>query len=294
MKSRRAYILLYFLVIYVFAQLCWWGFSMFEAYSELSELKGEYYLTKVNRMLLGEGSVFLVILILAVWYIRKVIKKEIDLSLQQQNFLLAVTHELKTPIASSKLNTQTFIKNIDKLSREQKEKLLSNTNQDLKRLDRLVENILVSTKLQAESDVFLDKKKINLNTHIHKVISLLPNTNNIERVKISDNMECSIIFDEDSLTSILLNLIENALKYSQKDVFIRFNQSTIEVIDQGNGVKDKTKIFDQFYREENEETRTSKGSGLGLFIVKKLCEINNASILIKDNHPSGSIFVVNF
>ena len=295
MKTKKAYFLLYFLVLYVFAQLCWWGYLLYDVSFELTEVTQVNHIEKVKRMLLGEGGVFFVILILAILYIRSVIKKEVELSLQQQNFLLAVTHELKTPIASSKLNTQLLLKNYSKLSEEQKNKLLSNTNQDMNRLERLVENILIATKLQSNSEIFLDKKELNLFALIEKSLLHIPSYEQEKnRIQLNISKDVIVFFDEDSLVSIVLNLIENALKYSEEIVELSYEKGLFSIRDYGKGIVDKKKVFHQFYREENEETRTSKGSGLGLFLVKKLIEINHATIQIKDNAPRGTVFEICF
>ena len=182
-----------------------------------------------------------------------------------------------------------------KLSEEQKNKLLSNTNQDMNRLERLVENILIATKLQSNSEIFLDKKELNLFALIEKSLLHIPSYEQEKnRIQLNISKDVIVFFDEDSLVSIVLNLIENALKYSEEIVELSYEKGLFSIRDYGKGIVDKKKVFHQFYREENEETRTSKGSGLGLFLVKKLIEINHATIQIKDNAPRGTVFEICF
>jgi len=109
-------------------------------------------------------------------------------------------------------------------------------------------------------------------------------------------------FDHLAFRSILVNLIENALKYSNSapNIFVKLWTSTnsifVSVADQGIGIQEdeKLRVFEKFFRSGNEETRQSKGTGLGLYIVKYLVEHHQGSISIRSNTPKGSIFELQF
>ncbi|HYH56159.1 MAG TPA: sensor histidine kinase, partial [Anseongella sp.] len=98
----------------------------------------------------------------------------------------------------------------------------------------------------------------------------------------------------------LSNLVENALKYSPPEAGIEIelreenSRACLRVADRGQGIpeKEKEKIFDKFYRAGNEETRRTKGTGLGLFIVKQVLDNHGAAITVKDNEPSGTVFEI--
>ncbi|MDB5009985.1 MAG: hypothetical protein JWQ06_774 [Mucilaginibacter sp.] len=79
-------------------------------------------------------------------------------------------------------------------------------------------------------------------------------------------------------------------------MFLKYNKIYLEVADHGIGIADeeKTRIFDKFYRVGSEDTRNTKGTGLGLYIVKEVLNKHQASIRVKDNRPAGSIFEVVF
>jgi signal transduction histidine kinase len=102
------------------------------------------------------------------------------------------------------------------------------------------------------------------------------------------------------MISILLNLVDNAVKYSPKEskinVVLTKNSSAFQLVvsDNGPGIKkeDRKKIFQKFMRIQNEETRSTKGTGLGLFIVSNLVQSHGGKIEVTDNSPSGSIFTV--
>ena len=101
---------------------------------------------------------------------------------------------------------------------------------------------------------------------------------------------------------LINNLLDNALKYTPRDKLImvtltsKHKQVLLSVADQGPGIpkEEKSKIFEKFYRIGNESTRTAKGSGLGLFLCKKIAEDHNAEIKVTDNQPQGSTFTVEF
>ena len=122
--------------------------------------------------------------------------------------------------------------------------------------------------------------------------------------KIISDIEPGIHFeiDKTSFPSIILNLLENAVKYSEADstvtLTLKKNQNTIilSVKDEGAGIsdEDKSMIFQKFYRAGNEETRSTKGTGLGLYIVNYLVEQHNGTISVKNNSPKGSIFEIIF
>jgi two-component system sensor histidine kinase CiaH len=104
------------------------------------------------------------------------------------------------------------------------------------------------------------------------------------------------------LQIMVSNLIENALKYTSKEkginveLFAEENTATLKVYDEGDGIaqNEKKKIFEKFYRIGNESTRTAKGTGLGLFLCKRIAHDHHAEIEVYDNHPAGSIFTVTF
>ena len=108
--------------------------------------------------------------------------------------------------------------------------------------------------------------------------------------------------DKFALTSVVTNLIENAIKYSgpcevvDVRLYSKDNKVYFEVADHGIGIADaeKSRIFDKFYRVGSEDTRNTKGTGLGLYIVKEVLDKHEASIRVRDNDPSGSIFEVVF
>lgn len=266
-------------------------------------LKGNELNEKLHKrwvMISGEGIVFMGVLLLGIFQIRKTFKREAELSQQQQNFLLSVTHELKSPIASTKLQLQTLQKH--ELNREKQKEILANAINDTDRLNNLVENMLLAAKI--ENNVYLlHKENYNLSEYITEGMNQTIQSFQYKQ-KVELNIEPNIYMDIDrtNFPSIILNLFENAVKYSPEDSTIvvslkKQNQKIIlSVADQGIGIPDKEKetIFQRFYRSGNEETRKTKGTGLGLYIVDYLVKQHNGTISVKNNMPKGSVFEIIF
>lgn len=310
----------YLLVAYIFVQFAWWTYSMFQLNNEISHLKTELNLlkgesveevilngneinTKLHKrwiMISSEGAVFIGILLLGILQIRKTFKKEAELAHQQKNFLLSVTHELKSPIASTKLQLQTLQKH--ELDREKQKEILANAISDTDRLNNLVENILLAAKIE-NSFFELHKEKINLSEYIADGMKqTIESFNYKQKVVLDIEKEIYLSIDKTSFPSIILNLFENAIKYSPENSTVTLclkkqNQKIIlSVKDEGIGILDEEKenIFQKFYRVGSEETRKSKGTGLGLYIVDYLVKQHNGIISVKNNVPKGSIFEVIF
>jgi len=295
--KRQNVLFFYALGIYVVLQFIWWGYHLIELTREVGEEHRE--ISRRILMIISEGSVFLLILLFGLWKIRSAIKKEIKLTRQQNNFILSVTHELKTPLAATQLYLQTVIKrDLDEAKR--KEILLKAIGEN-KRLELLIENMLNAASLDGNSFVPVKTNK-NLTTFIFQNIE---ETNKRLGVSIIDsNLSPNIYFDFDELMmqTIFNNLIDNAIKYAGKEnkITVVLNQSedqiTLKVIDQGPGIapENATEIFKKFSRLGNEETRSQKGSGLGLFICSEFAKLHHGKIIYFSNTPKGAIFQITF
>lgn len=252
-------------------------------------------------MIIGESVVFIVILVLGILRIQRAFRKEVALANQQRNFLLSVTHELKSPIASAKLYLQTLVKRKD-LSEDRKQEMLGKAIKDTERLTSLVENILTATKID-NSSYPLHLEKTDVSALALEVMNASVETVGKDHpTKLDIDPEVMLEADPLAFTSILLNLYENAIKYSAtgSDIEVSLRQEGSQVLmcvkDSGIGVsrEDAERIFDKFYRAGSEETRQTKGTGLGLYIVKHLAALHNGEIVVKPNSPQGTIFEITF
>jgi two-component system phosphate regulon sensor histidine kinase PhoR len=251
-------------------------------------------------MIVGEGSVFLLILLFGITLVRRSVKRENELANQQKNFILSVSHELKTPIAASKLQLQTLLKH--ELDRDKQKQLLSNALNETERLHKLVDNVLLANQIENDN-LALQKETLDLSMLLQNTLGRYFQAqldSGVLRYDIEPGMMYS--GDKDLLPSVFINLIENALKYSFETIEVSVvlkaqnGKPLLEVKDQGCGITtaEKQKIFEKFFRSGDEDTRKTKGTGIGLYIVKRICALHQAKITVLGNQPKGSVFQVQF
>jgi signal transduction histidine kinase len=217
----------------------------------------------------------------------------------QKNFLLSITHEFKSPVASIRLYLQTILKH--PLEKEKQLSFINKAIADTERLDNLVENTLLANRVDHEGYSF-HREELNLSAFARLIVEKYNSSFDEARVQV--NVQEGLMIDGDrlALTLLLNNLIENALKYSPENSPVQVElkgdekQITLRVVDEGSGIaaSEKEKIFRKFYRIGNEETRKTKGTGLGLYLVKYIAANHNGRISILDNTPKGSIFEIRF
>lgn len=305
---------------YVLLQFLWWGYMLYGLNKEVVLLEEaliettsidlldkaarfqlqEQKLTKKVWMIFGEGAVFLVILIFGVRRVVKAYQHEVGLNRQQHNFLLSVTHELKSPIASIKLYMQTLLKH--DLERQKQQPIFSKVEADADRLHKLVDNILLATQIENQN-ISINPVATNAAEALQDIIY---NSNFYReqpaRIEIAHLQVTSILADKEAMASIVLNLIENGLKYSPADVPVSVTTRVedgfyiIAVSDKGAGIPqaEQSKVFQKFYRVGDEQTRSSKGTGLGLFIANTLAMKHGFPIKLNSEVGVGSTFEVTF
>lgn len=321
MKSRsRSIIILSILFGYILLQFLWWEVLLVKQNDRIigekqklmelmstneSQLKENlaFLHHKKNMqtvMIVGEGTVFLLLLLFGFYKIKQAYDKEIFLNNQQQNFFLSITHELKTPIAATKLQLQTLQK--QKLSESVQQELIANALLETERLNMLIDNVLLASRLET-GEFITRKEKQNLGEFIDKLLKRYYK-NELASGQLKHNLPNTIYqeIDVNAFPSVITNLVDNALKYSKqkKDIFVELEsknaKTVLKVSDLGCGISDsdKEKVFTKFYRAGNEETRNTKGTGLGLYIVNYILNKHNAEINVKDNIPCGSVFEIKF
>ena len=315
-KLKLVSLIYWVFLTYMIAAFIWWYVSLEKQNKEIAAIKfqsiqlsdpslaakthtiQDFQLRKTKQFI-GEGLTILVLFLLGAIYVYRSLMKQLRYADQQQNFMMAVTHELKTPIAISHLNIETLLKR--ELDSAQQLKLLEATLKETKRLDSLSTNILLTAQLDM-GQYEANKQLVNLSELVRQNIKSFQERypSRICNTLIEDAMD---IQGEPLLIQLLINnLIDNAHKYAPVTepiyIHLQSHQNTIQLIvkDQGPGIAadDKNKVFEKFYRVGAESTRTTKGSGLGLYLCKKITEFHNASIQLSNNTPTGSIFTVTF
>jgi len=227
---------------------------------------------------------------------------QIKLAQKKDDFISAVSHELRTPLTSirmySEMLERDWVKSEDKLAEYYK-----SMRQESERLSRLIENVLDFSRIQR------DRKKYtfsvgDLNECIADVVEMMTPyaTQNGFSIKTELEQLGQMAFDGDAVKQIVVNLLDNAIKYARnaqdKIITVRTKSDSqfvlIEVEDHGPGVphRQRKKIFEEFYRTEAEATRETAGTGLGLALVKKFAQAHNGFVEILTAKPEGTIFRV--
>jgi len=311
---------LYFLLlVYIIAAIVFWGISLnkqsaviveneidalhshIDSVARPAEYKiafdkiTESYNTR-KRQYLGEGATFLVIILIGAGVVYSSIRSSHLLNKQQSNFILSVTHELKSPIAAVKLNLQTMARR--KLNEETQQQLIERSVNETNRLNDLCNNLLLASQMESRHFTSIDER-INLTMVAQECLQAYEyRSKNIFESKLDE--DCFTRGDELLWKLAINNLLENAVKYSQPQSKISMSlvhqddELQLSIADEGEGISDheKSKIFKKFYRIGNENSRKTKGTGLGLFLTSKIIQQYKGAILVRDNVPKGSVFEI--
>lgn len=252
--------------------------------------------SSIQKQQIIESSVFFSLLFIGFIWIYRGLVQAIDLSLQQSNFLVSITHELKTPIATTRLLFETISKyagESQKIVELSKAGMEGNKHQ----LD-LVESLLVASRLENRSLAF-PLRKTNLSIWLGDELQILQRDYqyglNLE-VNIQPGIDAYI--EDMSLRLSLANLISNARKYAGPEKLISVSLSKekgmacIKICDEGPGIPDadKKRIFKKFFRCGDAYTQIHHGTGLGLFIVAETIKRHKGKVWVQDRLPFGSSF----
>ena len=261
------------------------------------ELSGlEHTLAMRKTQYIGEGTTFLIVILIGAAVVYTSFHRRIMLSRQQNNFMLSVTHELKSPLAAMKLNLQTLEKH--QLDEQKRMQLLERCIKESNRLNDLCNNMLFASQIEGRQ-YRPAIETFDLSELVEDAVNDYAgrHTRMFEENIVAG---CRITGDKLLLHMAVNNLLENAVKYTPADKPVKITLTTtktiaiLRVADEGTGIPDneKKKVFNKFYRIGNEESRKAKGTGLGLYLTNKIVLQHKGRITIKDNTPSGSVFEI--
>lgn len=312
-------------IVYMLVALAWWSYLLyiknndaFLAKAELAKMGmaaegiitsgSEFYQTTAYKdleksykrqewMIFGEGAVFVFILIVGLWLINRGYHREVQAANQSRNFLLSITHELKSPLAGIRLVLETFQKR--KLDAAQTDRMTLNALRETDRLSDLVNNLLLAARLAGTYQPA--KEPVHLYGLLASIVKTLEQRHPEAIFEMPDHgPRLEIMADKMGMVSVFTNILENAIKYSdgpaQISLYIEAEgpRAKVRISDQGIGIPklERDKIFSQFYRIGNEDTRKTKGTGLGLYIAKEIVEAHHGKIKAEANQPKGATFSV--
>ncbi len=256
-----------------------------------------------SRAIYLSAASFLLILLLGCYLIYRLLVKQVAIAQQQQDFVSSISHELKTPLTSIRMYGEMLKEGW--VDESKKNEYYNYIFHESERLTRLINNILQLARM-TRSELGAEIKERRLG----EIIDILKSTisSQVSRAGFELNLNCGspealVKVDEDLILQVLINLVDNAIKFSYgaeiKRIDIEFGEEgeavVLKIRDYGPGVdqSNMNQIFSLFYRGESELIRETKGTGIGLALVKELLRLMNASISVKNVSP-GAMFVISF
>ncbi|MEO8232835.1 MAG: HAMP domain-containing sensor histidine kinase, partial [Ignavibacteriota bacterium] len=242
-----------------------------------------------NLLLIG---ILLLVLAAAVWFVYRSVKKELEFAQAKTDFVSNVSHELRTPLALISMFAETL--EMDRVKTEEKKKeYYSIISHESNRLGRIVNSILNFSKMEAgkRNFVFAEEDLNEVIIQVYQNYSYHLYNKGFE-FEYEPGIDIpKIIIDREAVSEAIVNLIDNAVKYSDKIKFIKMiigsenNFVFIEIQDKGIGIseEDQKKVFDKFYRVSSGLVHTTKGTGLGLSLVKQIMDAHKGKIVLKSN-----------
>ena len=220
---------------------------------------------------------------------------------RRRQFVSDASHELKTPLASIKLLSDSILQN--EMDEQTQREFIGDIGREADRLGRLSQRLLALTKLDSGLQE-ADREIVDAAPTVQKVARMLQPLADLRKISIRCRLEsgCHVMTLEDDLYQIVFNLVENAIKYNRENglVEIRLQRSATDVFltveDNGVGIPEEAMghIFERFYRVDKARSRAAGGSGLGLSIVHDMVERNYATIEVRPGAEGGTVFTVNF
>ncbi len=275
--------------------ILWWMFdhvryarSVEQRFATVDPAVADDSAARINRVL-WEGGFFLLVLIGGMAVLTRTIRHDAELRRRQQNFLAAVSHEFKSPLASIQLAAETLALR----SREpDSQRLGRRIIEDGERLLRMIDNLLDTTRLE-EGRQKLAPQPVDVRATVSSTIGEISERARLRNVAVTldapENLTLNV--DPAVLETALRNLLDNALKAcvaaDGKGITVRAAREngtvTIAVSDDGLGFppEEAAMIFEKFHRVGDELRRTMPGTGLGLYIVKRLVELSGGTIAAK-------------
>lgn len=218
------------------------------------------------------------------------------------SFISNVTHELRTPLTCIKGYTETLLEGALE-DRELATKWLGVVSQEANRLERLINDLLDISMIDSRQAKFALEVG-ELSEPIEHVVDVLTPIAQKAGIKLVAELEPDVpalVFDRDRISQVLINLVDNAIKYSPANttVTIRLSRKEsdwvqVEVIDKGIGIPEGqlSRVFERFYRVDRERTSRQSGRGLGLAIAKRIAQAHDGDITVSSKPGSGTTFTL--
>jgi len=219
---------------------------------------------------------------------------------QRRQFVSDASHELKTPLASIKLLSDSILQN--EMDMNTVKEFVGDIGNEAERLNRMSSKLLSLSRIESLDEV--ENEIVNILPTAERVIRMLSSIAEESGITIISNFiqDSPILIPEDDLYQILFNLTENGIKYNRRGGTVTISLSregddaVLSVADTGVGIPEDAipHLFERFFRVDKARSRKTGGSGLGLSIVRSMVEKNNGTISVESIPQEGSVFTVTF
>ncbi len=219
----------------------------------------------------------------------------------RRRFVSDASHELKTPLASIRLLTDSILQN-EHMDAETAKEFVNDIGEEADRLTRITEKLLTLTRMDSGRGV--TRRPVDIREVVYKVQRMLVPLARAVEVQIEAELgtDCVVAATEDDIYQIVFNLMENAVKYNLPGGTVKVtlcragDQVCLQVEDTGVGIpsEDLPKIFDRFYRVDKARSRAAGGTGLGLSIVRDTARLHGGTVTVHPRTPEGTCFEVLF
>jgi two-component system phosphate regulon sensor histidine kinase PhoR len=276
------------------------GVSEYQLYVNFTGKK-QYVLSSIKGMAIL-SIIFTLIIVVAYSSALSQLMQQRQISQIKTDFINNMTHELKTPIATINLALDSIKNPKTRSDPEKVQRYMNMIREENKRMHAQVENVLRISQLE-KNELNIKKERQELHDIIEEAIThislIVENRDGYVKMHLGA-LKTTILANDDHLTSVIVNILDNAIKYSEDEPKIDLytenvkNSIVLKIRDQGIGMSKvaQKKIFERFFREHTGDLHNVKGHGLGLTYVKRIMDDHHGQIWVESERGKGSTFII--
>lgn len=285
--SRAPFVLFVTILVLAVAQIGWWVVVLVGDVRPGGVPADAEARERRIVMVATEGVAFACAMGVGAWLIYRSLRREEQLRRDEANFLAAVTHELKSPLASLRLHAESLELRSEDAARVKT--YASRMRADVDRLERLVENLLTAARAEAGA-LDIRPQAVDFSGELAEIAAAWSPILEARGLTLQCRLEPGVRGEADlaALRSVVENLLDNAMKYSAAPSTVELRlrreagRAVVEVSDQGVGLDsgEVERVFERFYRAGDERVRTAKGTGLGLYLVSEIVRAHGGTAMV--------------